>query len=192
MYTFGILALFFLLLSGAIFGKNIKKNQHLVAMIVVAGTLVGSIIVNGVLGLSIPYTQVEIKKKALILQDTDIMMPTDTLEFDSYVEFNYQLKPGKDETNLNHLDVNLWDDVYHSERDMITVEFLPEGDSIPYIQVFREKRIVDNKWITPFGLPNGKKQYVAYIPNDSIHNVLMDQLNEKFFTDEKEKIAQSN
>ena len=190
MYTFGILALFFILLSGAIFGKKIKQNQFAVVLLVLAGTLIGSTIVNGVMGLKIPLTFVEVKTKHLDKEVSKIQTGSDTLEFTAYLDYTYIVNK-KDSTDVdyNYVDINLWNDVYSTETDILTIEFLPEGDSIPYVKVLREKRIVDNKWITPFGLPKGVKNYVAYIPNDSIHNVLMDQLNEKFFKDEKEELA---
>lgn len=193
MYTFGILAAFFFLLSGAIFGKRIKQNQHMVALIVVAGTLIGSVIVNGILGLSIPFSEVEVRTKALLKGGTEIFTPTDTMKFYSYVEFNYKLKEGKKETEYNNIEICLLDDIYPSEKDKLEIRYIPEGDTIaPYVSIRKFKRVVDNKWVTPFGLPNGGRRYVAFIPNDSIHNVLMDQINDKFYMKDEEQIAQSN
>lgn len=193
MYTFGILAAFFFLLSGAIFGKKIKQNQPIVALIVVAGTLIGSIIVNGVLGLSLPYQDVEVRTKVLKVQTSKIYTHNDTTILDSYIRFAYGIEEGQEEPDYNYVDINLFEDINYLDREKLKVEFLPEGDSIPYVKVFRAKRLTDNKWITQFGLPSGGKHYIAYLPNDSVHNVLMDQLNDKFYIeDEDTKIAQSN
>lgn len=185
MYTFGILALFFILLSGAIFGKRIKQNQFAVVLLVLAGTLIGTTIVNGVLGLKIPLTEVEVRTINLEEQKSDIYTLTDTMIFLSYVEYNYKMDEDSS-MEYHNVDICLWNDVYSSDQDMLTVEFLPEGDSIPYVKILKEKRITDNKWITPYGLSGGDKRYIAYVPNDSIHNILINQLNEKFFTNEKE------
>lgn len=189
MYTFGILAAFFLILSGVIFGKKIKQNQFAVVLIVFAGTLIGSVIVNGIVGLDIPLSDTEVKTKNLNKHESEIYTLTDTLEFYSYVEYNYEME--EDSTiNYNFVEICLADDIYYSEREKLIIKYLPEGDSIPYVSVRKNKRLTDSKWITSFGLPGGNRHYVAYIPNDSIHNVLMDQLNDKFFIDEKEQIAQ--
>lgn len=193
MYTFGILAAFFLLLSGIIFGKRIKQNQPMVALIVVAGTLIGSIIVNGILGLSLPYQEVDVKTKLLKESKSKIYTPTDTTMFYSYIRFIYKFKADKEEPDYSYVDINLFGDIHSKSSEKVEIKFLPEGDSIPHVKVFRAKRFTDNKWVSQFGLPSGGKHYIAYIPNDSIHNFLIDQLNDKFYIkDEDTKIAQSN
>ena len=91
MYTFGILAAFFLILSGIIFGKRIKQNQFLVILIVFVGTLLGSVIVNGIFGLRIPLSDSEVKTKDLKIQMTEIYTPRDTLKLKTYIEYNYNM-----------------------------------------------------------------------------------------------------
>jgi hypothetical protein len=193
MYTFGILAAFFFLLSGAIFGKRIKQNQPLIALIVITGTLIGSIIVNGILGLSIPYQDVHVKTKALSEGRSIIYTPEDTASFVSYIKYYYNLKEGREKPGSNYLDIGVFEDIYVYRQGKMQIEFLEEGDSIPRLEIFRAKRLTDNKWVAQFGLPSGGRSYVVHIPNDSIHNVLMDHLNDKFYNeDEDTKIAQSN
>ncbi len=201
MYTFGILAAFFLILSGIIFRKNIKENQVLVGFIVFVGTMVGSVIVNGVVGLDTPYTLTHVKTKELSDVRTAIVFDLeDTLLYEyACITYRYEMELESDgDTSLSHyVDLGSPDAFYkstaHREKERIgrhlIVKFLPEGDSIPYYEVKKFKKIPDNKWVSQLGLPRGGKTYIAYIPNDSIHNVLMDQLNEKFYENETEKIA---
>ena len=205
MYTFGILAAFFLILSGIIFKGKIKENQFAVGLIVFAGTLIGSVIVNGVVGLDTDYTRTEKRMKELPIQTSKVIAFDDTLLYEhTYLQYVYTEELEKDgDTTLsnNYVDVGgVTSLFYQSELDRemgkngtdIRVEFLPEGDSIPYYVVYKDKKVIDNKWVSPFGLPRGGRTFIAYIPNDSIHNVLMDQLNEKFYENETEKIAELN
>jgi len=155
------------------------------------GTFVGSIIVNGILGLPIPYTDTELKTNLLPQEVSKIITPSDTIEFKSYIQYAYRMKSDSS-VEYNHVDLAIWKKFFKSDQDLLTLQFLPEGDIIPYVSIRRECRLVDNKWVTEFGLPRGHKTYIAFIPNDSIHNMLIEHLNDKFFTNEKEKLAQSN
>lgn len=191
MYTFGILAIFFFILSGIIFGKNIKQNQFLVGVIVFVGTLIGSIIVNGVVGMKVPFTTVVLKEKPMYLQATKLETPDTTLKFKSYLQFVYEIKEDsiiKD----NWVDVGYLHSLFFQrDQDRIKIHFLAEGDSVPYFKIMKKKRLVDNKWVTPFGIPRGGKRiFEVYIPNDSIHNILIYHLNEKYFkNEESEEVA---
>jgi hypothetical protein len=71
------------------------------------------------------------------------------------------------------------------------INWLPEGDTIPRYERWREKRIIpNNNWISSIGIPNGFRVYKIYIPRDSIHIVLANELNAKFFSENaKEKIT---
>ena len=188
MYTFGILAAFFLILSGIIFGKRIKQNQFIVVLIVFVGTMIGSIIVNGVLGMKIPYTPVVMKERLMVLQTSKILTIDDTIEFESYLQFFYEVKKKDSTIKTNWLDIGDWIDPFYGDRaEKLKIFFLAEGDTIPYYKVLRGKRLTDSKWISPSILPRGGRRFEVYIPNDSIHNVLMDQINEKFYIDEESK-----
>ena len=192
MYTFGIIAEFFLILSGIIFGKRIKQNQFIAVLIVFVGTMIGSIIVNGVLGMKIPYTPVVMKEKPLSLQTSNILTLDDTMEFKSYLEFDYEMNEKDSTVETNWLDIGDWIDPFYGDRaEKLTIYFLAEGDTIPYYNILRGKRLTDSKWIASSILPRGGRRFEVYIPNDSIHNVLMDQINEKFYVDEEsEEIAE--
>jgi hypothetical protein len=198
MYTFGILVAFLLILSGAIFGKNIKQNQFPVAFIVFAGTMIGSIIVNGIVGMDIPYTLTTVKTKNLNVQVSKVFTLSDTLLYRStYLQYIYkmELKKNGDTIITHYTDVGASYDLFYPKGEKhreIVVDFLPEGDSIPYLEIKRYKRFPDNRWISPVGLPGGGRVFYVYLPNDSIHNVLMDQLNDKFFTKDEEQIAKLN
>jgi hypothetical protein len=194
MYTFGILAAFFLLISGIVFGKKLKQNQLFVVLIVVVGTLFGTCIVNGIVGMRIPYTAVLQKSKSLNKEVSRIITPTDTNTFTSYIEYNYEME--KDSSISQSLDMRGLDYIVPDEFRRIarlSINWLPAGDSIPRLEIWKEKRIVeDNNWISSIGLPKGRRLLRVYIPKDSIHVVLMKELNSKFFTSDERKLAELN
>ena len=203
MYTFGILAAFFLILSGIIFKKRIKQNQLAVGLIVFAGTLIGMAVVNGVVGMKTPWTLVDVKEKNLKSgYISEVMEYGDTLYYNySYIDYHFkvQIDEDGDTTYSRYIDLGNPDAFYMSNTTRegenigrtIEIKFLPEGDTIPYYEVKKYKRIPDNRWVSGFGLPPGGRHFIAYIPNDSLHNVLMSHMNEKFFEyEEAEKIAQ--
>ena len=146
---------------------------------------------NGIQGAKIGYAEVDVKTKYLPLRSTDIEITNDSvLEFESYIEYNFAYEDDGD-VSWSYIEV-LGADIYNSERDQITIDWLPEGDSIPYVKVTKEKKIVTNNlWLTSFGLPQGDKHYYVFLPNDSVHNILMEQINEKFYKDE-DQIAKLN
>lgn len=203
MYTFGILAAFFLILSGIIFKGRIKDNQFTVGLIVFAGTLVGMSIVNGIIGMDNEYILTQKRVKELPVQYSEIITSEgDTLlNHDTFLEYKYiqEIEEDGDTSLTNFIDVGYMYDHFSpssvknssniSGRNLI-IEFLPESDSIPYFEIKKYKRITDNKWVSSFGLPKGGRVFVAYIPNDSIHSILMNQINEKFFENEAEELAQ--
>ena len=201
MYTFGILAAFFLILSGIIFKGKIKDNQFIVGLIVVAGTLIGSAIVNGIVGLDVPYTLSKVKTKELSSKKTaKVITLEDTLIYEhACINYRYvmELKKNGDTSLTHYMDIGFPDNFYksngHRETEKIGrtvhVKFLPEGDSIPHYDKMKYKRISPNRWISTAGLPRGGKEFHVYIPNDSIHQVLMTQINEKFYENETEEIA---
>lgn len=191
MYTFLFLALLGFLIAGIVFGKKIKQNQFGVVLIVFTVSLIGTSIVNGILGSKIPFTKVETKRRSLFRNESNIEVDykkDSTVNFDSYLEFNYRLQRNGD-VYVSYLETN-GDDWEDPEK--VTIEYLSEGDSIPYYKIVKQKRIANNKWITQFGLPGGLKHVYIYIPDDSIHNVLMKYINELYFVEDDKEIAKLN
>ena len=195
MYTFIILVIVSFLISGIIFGKRLKENQFFVALIVICGTLLGSVIVNGVVGLKTPFKEVKVKEYPLNEELSKIITPTDTIKFISYLEYTYRMKADSS-IRENHLDFKSFDVLLSSEANRISrfsINWLPEGDTIPRYERWVEKRIIgDNRWISSIGIPNGRRLNKVFIPHDSIHMVLVNHLNDKFFRNEKRKIAFAN
>ncbi len=196
MYTFGILAVLSFILAGAIFGKKIKENQLTVAMIVFASTLLGSIIVNGIIGMDTPYTLIKIRTKELSDQHTFVLVMEDTI-IDQYMrlQYIYDMEVEEDgDTSLTHyVDVGgSYDNFYSGEESdrKLFVDILPEGDSIDIVDIYRYKRIPDNRWVSKLGLPGGGREFHVHLQDIEKNHVLIDQLNEKFFTDERKSIAQ--
>jgi len=195
MYTFLISAAVSFLIAAVIFGKKLKQNLFFAVLIVIGGSLIGVSAVNGIVGMNIPFTEVKVKEAPLDKELCKIITPTDTIEFVSYLEYDYQMK--KDSSiKYNSLDFD-YADYYSPDENgrlsRLSINWLPVGDSIPRYERWREKRIVkDNKWISQFGIPNGKRINKIYIPQDSIHMVLINHLNDKFFTNDETKIALAN
>ena len=207
MYTYGIIAIFLLLLSGIIFGKRIKQNQLLVIAIVVAGTLIGTSIVNGIIGLNVPLEKTLVKTENyskevshVILRDHDTLTMVCTyLDYERMQKISK--KSGDTISVVNYLDIGINDILSPSEDQNLinrtTINFIPQDDtvSVPRLEIYRMKRNVkDNPWVTSFGIPNGIRYFEVYIPDDSIHHKLMDVLQENFFKDEEQyqRIAQLN
>lgn len=192
MYTFGILAAFFFLLTGVIFGKKIRSNQFLAISIIFLGTFIGSIISNGILGLKIKPVPVIVKSKVCKVQTSEIITTSDTSVFLSFLEFKYQENPDSTVKN-RRVDVGYSHDYfYKKDKDRLIVSFLPEGDTVPYFDIIRYERIPNNNWVSKIGLPKvGSRIFHVYLPNDSIHNVLVNDLN-LYYYEKTEKIAKLN
>ena len=133
MYTFIILAIVSFLISGIVFGKRLKENQFFVALIVICGTLLGSVIINGVVGLKIPLKEVKVKEFPLDRELSKIITPTDTIKFISYLEYNYEMEADSS-IESNYLDFRSFECLLPSESNRIarfSINWLPEGDTIP-------------------------------------------------------------
>jgi len=188
MYTFIIAAVFSFILAGAIFGKRIKQNQMTVAMIVFAGTLLASVIANGVLGKDIPYTMVKTKTKTLGAHHSIVKELNDTI-FDRYTDIQYvynrKLKKNGD-TILSHY-INLggsYDEFYHSSdrSRKLTIELMEKGDSTEaYVDVYRLKKLPNSKWVSKLGLPMGGREFHVYLENCSRDSFMLEQINERFY-----------
>jgi len=195
MYTFIILAIVSFLISGIVFGKRLKEKQFFVALIVIAGTLLGSVIVNGIYGLRVPLKEVKVKEYPLKKDISVIITPSDTVELLTYLDYNYTMKPDSSMKHnyLDFYDVECFLPTEKNRISRLSINWLSEGDSIPRWEKWREKRLIDNMWISSIGIPNGRKLFKVYIPRDSVHMVLINELNDKFFAkDENREIAFAN
>jgi hypothetical protein len=188
MYTFGVLVIFAFIISATIFGKKIKERQFETGCIVFATAFIGCILVNGIVGLKVPYTVELVKHRNLKLRETTIITDT-TIKFNSYLRYKYEIS--KKDTN-QYLDFNNYAGYLHPYDTKIV--FIDANDTItkPYYEKFKEVRIADDKWISSMGLPRGKATFVFHIPNDSINRVFMNYLNKNFFKNENVKTAQLN
>ena len=199
MYTFAIAAVLSFILAGAIFGRRIKQNQMSVAMIVFAGTLLASVIVNGVVGKNIPYSLVKIKTKTIKTDHSVIRIDKDTI-FDQYahIQYIYIVKVKKDgDTSLTHcIDIGTFNDFYPvktSSRELF-IELLPEEDSTTtaYVDVYRHKKIPNSRWVSKMGLPMAGREFHVYLENNPKHRFLLEQINERFYGIEPDPITLAN
>jgi len=186
MYTYIILALVFSLISGIIFRKNIKQNAILVVGIIFIGTLIGTTFVNGVLGLRIPFINVKIHDYQLVERSCEIIDLNTTLNFNTYLRYGLEINKDDSTRSFNTLYYRGSGHLFSTkfeffETDEITLHYLAKGDTIPHVEIFKEKRLIDNNWISTMGLPNGKITYILYLPNDSIHNILVSYINKYYF-----------
>jgi hypothetical protein len=188
MYTFGILVVFSFLLSAAIFGKKIKERQFETGCIVFATTFIGMVIVNGVVGLKIPYTITKVKQHELWWRETTIKADT-TVKFASLLRYKFEVSK-KDTTQ--YMDFNNYAGYLHAKTTRFVL--LDRHDTItkPYYEKFREVRQTDNKWISSLGLPKGEVSFVFYLPDDSVTHKFLHYAHKYFFRDENTKTAQLN
>lgn len=209
MYTYIILAAFLFLISGVIFKKNIMKNQFLVYTIIVIGSLIGTTIVNGILGLDIPYSK--ILKKEYVITDTynNIVVEKDTLKFyNDNIFDSTMLAVGIDSLVTDSIlsDTLFWSaksniKIYFSkdstEKLVASTIFVPEcdkhfapgdsnivfnfvNDTIPRVRVYKFRRIVESKWIATHGLPSrGDKFYEVDLPDTPDNRKVVEFLNKQ-------------
>jgi len=178
MYTFILSAVFFLLLSGIIFGKRMKQNQFFIVLIVFFGTMVTCITVNGIVGKKIPLTFIKIKEKSLLNKRISTIELRDTnINLNAFIGYDIDINKDND-TIANHINFNGC--TYIDTNDLV-FNYLDGNDTIPKWQRIQERRLVNNRWIVPFGLPRGKTYIEVYLPNDSTHNELMSYINKYFY-----------
>jgi hypothetical protein len=188
MYTFIILVIIGFIASACIYKGKMHRHQFGIGVIIFGIVFIGSIVVNGIFGLRLPMTQEICREGKTKLQSSKIITPRNTIEFSSYVQFVYkEIKPGKVKTRFISY--------YNTINNFVTmknirIEFLTKGDSISRYEVWRGVRHSNNKWISDFALPKGDRIRVLYIPNDSIHQLLMKELKDKFY--DKPKTANVN
>jgi len=182
MFTFILSLIVSGLISGIIFKKRIKENIPIVIVITISITLISMSIVTGVLSKDIPYSNVVTREKAMELRSSEIIMLDDTISFDSYLEFRYIIREDSS-LKYNRLDVGGDTEPFSTSRqNQINLHFMSENDTIPYYKVVKRKRTTDSRWISQMAMPNeGKRVFEVYLPDDSIHNVLINHINEKFY-----------
>jgi len=174
MITFILSVLFFSVLSSIIFYKRIKQNQLNIIMIIILGSFISNTIINGILGLRIPYTYVSIKQIELDSSIVSINDSVDTISINGYIRYNYNKSD-----NINYISAdgkNL-----KSNKDLVEFKFIENNNIKPFISKERQKRITTSKWVSMIGLPRGKNKWVFNIPNDSIHQEIICYINEKFY-----------
>ena len=196
MYTFAIAAVLSFILAGAIFGKRIKQHQMTVAMIVFAGTLLASVIVNGVVGKNIPYSLVKIKTKTLKTDHSIVRIDKDTI-FDEYAHIQYlyivKVKKNGDTATVHYIDIGSFNDFYPGKTSYreLFIELLPEEDSTTsaYVDVYRHKKIPNSRWVSKMGLPMAGREFHIYLENNPKHRFLLEQINERFYGIEPDPIT---
>lgn len=180
MYTFFALAAGLFVLSGIIYKKHIMQNQFQVALIVIFGTLIGSTIVNGILGLDVPYSKVFQKEKQLEkLYMSSVIFNEDTLFYDrTYVNYDiYVDSVGsiKDNSVLVHKSIF---DTLETQQ----VKFILTEDTIPRVRIYKFRRIIESKWVAGFGLPSrGDKFYEVYLHKNDVNIKLVEHLNHNYY-----------
>ena len=193
MYTFIIAALLSFILAGAVFGKKIKKNQMAVAMIVFVGTLLASVITNGILGKDIPYTLVKVKTKTLGTHHSLVQELNDTI-FDRYTDLQYiyhkKLKKNGDTTLSHYIEIGGFADEFYpnsTRRRGLSIELMAKEDTTEaYVDIYRYKKLPSSKWVSKLGLPMGGREYHVYLENCSRDSFMLEQINERFYGIEPE------
>lgn len=196
MYTFLILITFFFLVSGILYKGKIKQHLMGTLMIVVAGTFVGNVIVNGIHGMGVPYTKIIVDSDKLTSSSTVLHTDDSTYKFESYVRY-FHIMNEDDSTKVdeNYLRINDHiESFYQSESYKLIITFLPEGDTVPYYNKYRQKRMIDDKWISSVAMPRGKTTWELFIPNDLEHREVLKYMNQNFFNNEEseEEITKLN
>lgn len=194
MYTFLISIAFFFLLSACIFGKRLKENQLIVKAIIISGSFLSIVVVNGIVGLQVPFTVVETRERelsgevnsAIRLRELDT-----TIRLKGLIGYGLNISAEGD-TTASRIYLNGWRDFsLMGNNRIVNLHFLNENDTIPRWVLHKQRRIVkNNRWISSLGLPRGNiKYYDIYLPNDSIHREIVSWIDPDkvpdFFKDEK-------
>ena len=185
MYTFIILCIVLFAISGMIFRSRIKQNQFNVYVIIIIGSLIGTTIVNGVVGSKIPYTKVLSIHKSLTKDfKSSYIWDVDTILFQNAdIDYDFTVKDSilKD----NSIVVN-GERFYQKDSSLIKIS-LSNDTVCSELLIYKYKKLSDSKWITTFGLPsNGKIEYEVLLVNTEDNKKLIEIINEKFY--EKSKI----
>ena len=201
MYTFIISVVVSFIIAGAIYGKWIKQNQLSVVAIVFIVTLICSSIVNGIVGKNIPYTLTHLKTKAISYQRSLVIEFGDSIKYDTIIDSHITniryyyyptIKKNGDTVITNYIKVRDFDPFYRSDKNKLSINFLPEGDTIPYVSVYRYKKITNSKWVANMSLPGRGREFHVFLEPNEKNELLLEQINEKFFENEKEQVAKLN
>lgn len=191
MYTFGLLCIGLFLLCGVIFKKNIKQNQFAVYFIIIFGSLIGSTIVNGILGLDIPYSKILQKERVITTIETGLWVTLDTIAEDSIcydtilngsvpIKYRY-LTDSLENVTDNYIFIEEISYTFNNNNaNSLTINLI--SDSIPRVRTYKYRREIDSKWIAPFGLPSrGDKTYEVDLPSTPENIILVDLINKHFY-----------
>lgn len=189
MLTFIIIAAGLYLLSGIVFKKNIKQNQFTVYSIIIVGSLIGTTIINGIFGLDVPYSKVFHKEKIVKNEySQSVMYKGDTIAADLPIRYVFK----KDSTGKiikNYIIVSKVARIFdRTETDII--KFTLVDDSVCRVKIYKNRRVIDNIWITSFGLPSkaGPRSYEVLLPDTKVNNNLIAILNSRYYNYEEEKL----
>lgn len=183
MYTFLISVGFFFLICAIIFKKKIKQHWFPSFLIIFVGTLISCSIVNGVVGLKYPLKFEKVKVKPLGWYESEIKLPDTTLEYLGHISLDLKINKNGHiiQTPRLHISRRL-DYNYNKEKpDFINIYYLSPEDSVPRFERFREQRTINNHWVSSIGVPRGKRYYNIYLPKDSIHVEIVNQINKYFY-----------
>lgn len=207
MYTFIAICAGLFLLSGIIFKKKIQEYQFFVYVIIIFGSLIGSTIVNGVLGLDVPYSKVLHKEKIIedtyanlwIVNDTiandsmvfdsvlNTMVPFDSINSDTilkaYAPLKYYYeKDSSGNITKNYLRIGEVDQYFNDSLSIDGLTIRLSEDTIPRVKIYKYRRVIDSKWVASFGLPSrGDRSYEVTIPDTDENRILVDILNENYY-----------
>lgn len=176
MGTFIISIVFFFLLSALIFQKRLKENVFLTIVIIFFGTIVSTTIIGSILIDDVQYEAKLVKTIALKLKTSKL---TDSINIRGYIYVD----------SIGSYHDIIFNDLKFSSKDEVnklTFKYLEKGDSIPKYERYIDIPSISSKWIRARNFPKENKQYIVYIPNDSIHHILVDIANDitKKFNDE--------
>lgn len=216
MYTFISLCIGLLLLSGVIFKKKIAEYQFFVYVIIIFGAFVGSTIVNGVLGLDVPYSKVLAKEEIIESAYTNIWVNYDTISNDSMVydsvlnamvSTDYITRDTILKAPLNVIYTFKKDSLGNITKNSI---YVPEislsfnallksdstsesklkiyltEDTVPRIRVYKYRRIIESNWVAGFGLPSRGDKTYELMLHDNENNRILLEILNENYYGKKE------
>jgi len=164
MITFIISVIFFFLLSTLIFKKRLKENVFLTILIVFFGTIVSTTIIGSILIDDVKYETELVKTKVLKIKTSKL---SDSIKVKGYI---YVDSIG------TYKKIKFNDCEFSSTANKLTFKYLEE-DTIPKFERYKDIPSISSKWIRAKNFPKKNIQYIVYLPNDSIHNMLVDIAN---------------
>lgn len=184
MYTFLTICAGLFLLSGVIFKRKIKQNQISVYFIVIVGSLIGTTIINGIYGLNVPYSKVFHKEKILNNKYSNIVIyKGDTSRTELPFKHVYKLD-SNNKVIKNYIICEKLDGAFYTDN-LDKIKFTIFDDSVSRLKIYKTRRVIDNNWVTSFGLPSKSRTYEVLIPDTKANNNLLDNINVQFYKNEK-------